>query len=106
MYLEAETTKLIQVERNCGVTDQQSDPIKRLNYFFYEVVHDWATKKSFLAIKTKWPNLEEGIVIKVMMEVTKLCKTIKEMSILIGDFTLGQRMDEASELLKREVMSM
>ena len=106
MYLEEETVKLIGAEKKCGVADQVTDPIKRLNYYFYEVVFDWSNKKSFLAIKTKWPNLEEGIVIKMIMEVTKLCKTIKEMSILIGDFTLGQRMDEASELLKREVMSM
>jgi len=42
----------------------------------------------------------------MILEVKKLCKTVKEMSILIGDFTLGQRMDEAAALLQREIMSM
>ena len=52
MYLEQETTKLIAAEQKCGVADQQDVAIKRLNYYFYEIVYDWANKKSFLAIKT------------------------------------------------------
>jgi superfamily II RNA helicase len=65
----------------------------------------WAKKTSFLAIKDKFPGLEEGLVIKVIMEVKKICKTVKEMAILIGDVTLGQRMDTAAELLDRPIMS-
>ena len=52
MYLERETGKLIDTERKFGVGDQQDDAIKRLNYYFYQIVYDWANKKSFLAIKS------------------------------------------------------
>ena len=79
--------------------------MKRLNYFFYELVYMWANKESFLKIKSKFPNVEEGIMIKMIMEVQKVCRLIKEMSILIGDNSLGQRMEKASELLAREIMS-
>jgi hypothetical protein len=34
-----------------------------------------------------------------------VCKVVKEMSIKIGDVQLAKRMDDAEELLKREIMS-
>jgi len=97
--------RLIALEQKCGVLDEEKEPIKRLNYQFYELVHMWAKKVSFLAIKQKFPAVEEGILIKMILEVKKLCKVVKEMAILIGDVALGQRMDTASELLNREIMS-
>ena len=88
-----------------GVNDEEKDPSKRLNYYFYELVYDWAKKKTFLAIKSDFPAVEEGIMIKVILEVTKICKTVKDMAILIGDVALGKRMETISELLQREIMS-
>lgn len=105
MFLEAECDKLIATEARCGVTDQQQDRNKRLNYYFYEIVYDWARKKSFLQIKEEHPALEEGITIKCILSVRSLCKTVKKMADLIGDAALAQRMDEAAELLQREIMS-
>ena len=105
IFLEEEAKKLIEIEAKYGVTDEEKDPIKRLNYFFYELVYMWAKKESFFKIKNKFPNVEEGIMIKMIFEVKKICKLIKEMSILIGDNSLGQRIETASELLNREIMS-
>ena len=65
----------------------------------------WAKKESFLAIKDKFPIMEEGILIKMVLEIKKLCKVVKEMSVLLGDVALGDRMEKAAELLDREVMS-
>ena len=39
------------------------------------MVYDWAKKKSFVEIKTEYPHVEEGNLIKVMLEVKKICKT-------------------------------
>lgn len=49
-----------------------------MNYYFYEIVIDWAKKKSFYAIKMQFPGLEEGIVIRAIMAVDNLCKVVKE----------------------------
>ena len=89
MFLEAEATKLIDIEAKYVVTDEEKEAIKRLNYYFYELVYMWANKESFLKIKHKYPNVEEGIMIKMIFEVKKICKLIKEMAILIGDNSLG-----------------
>ena len=105
LFLEEECNKLIDIERKNGVNDQVQDTYKRLNYFFYEIVYDWANKKSFLQIKTEHPGLEEGIIIKCIMSVQSLCKTVQEMNNLIGDEVLAQRMEGASKLLDREIMS-
>lgn len=77
LFLEEECNKLIDIERKNGVNDQVQDTYKRLNYFFYEIVYDWANKKSFLQIKTEHPGLEEGIIIKCIMSVQSLCKTVQ-----------------------------
>lgn len=105
LFLEDECDKLIGTEARCGVNDQIQDKYKRLNYYFYEIVYDWAKKKSFLQIKTEHPGLEEGVVIKCILSVGSLCRTVKDMSNLIGDAALADRMDVAAELLKREIMS-
>jgi len=105
LFLEGECNKLIDTEQKHGVLDQQQDPYRRLNYYFYEIVYDWAKKKSFLQIKSEHPGLEEGIVIKCIMSVQSLCRTVKEMNNLIGDEVLAQRMEDASKLLDREIMS-
>ena len=104
MYLESECQKLVEIENKCGVNDQEKDLTKRLNYYFYEIVYDWAKKKPFIDIKTMHPNLEEGIVIKMILNVKNYCKVFKQMSTLIGDVTLATRIEEASELLEREIM--
>ena len=104
MYLEEEGQKLIEVESKFGVLDQEKDITKRLNYYFYEIVYDWAKKKPFIDIKMAHMGLEEGIVIKMILNVKNLCKVFKQMSTLIGDVTLATRIDEASELLEREIM--
>ena len=49
----------------------------------------WAKKQSFISIKYKFPNVEEGIMIKMILDIKKLCKVVKEMAILIGDVSLG-----------------
>lgn len=105
IWLEGEAQRLIEKERECGVTDQIQAVEKRLNYHFYEIVYDWAKKKSFFAIKEQNPALEEGVIIKCIQAITHMCKTVKEMSQLIGDVQLAQRMDDAAELLEREIMS-
>lgn len=104
MAIEKETTNLIDIERKFGVTDQEKDATKRLNYYFYELVYDWAKKKPFKEIKDMHPGMEEGILIKMILNVKSLCKEFKKMSTLIGDVTLATRIEEASELLTREIM--
>ena len=103
-FLEKEVMKLIEIEQKSGVTDQEKDPLKRLNYHFYELIYYWAKKKPFKEIKDLHPGMEEGILIKMVLNVQSLCKEFKKMSTLIGDFTLATRIEEASEMLKREIM--
>ena len=105
LYMEDECHKLIETELKYGVTDQLKELEKRLNYYFYDIVYRWAKKESFYSIKQSYPIVEEGIVIKCIQSTSNVCKVVKEMSIKIGDVQLAKRMDDAEELLKREIMS-
>jgi superfamily II RNA helicase len=105
LHLEQETGNLIAVEAQSGVTDEEKDPIRRLNYFFYELIHRWAKKESFVSIKSSYPNMEEGILVRAVYDVKKICATVAKMAIVIGDNTLAARVRTAAELLNREIMS-
>ena len=89
IWLEKECEKLIETERSHGVEGEIQELEKRLNYYFYEIVYNWAKKKSFYEIKEQYPMLEEGIIIKAIQNVAQLCKVVKEMAELIGDVQLG-----------------
>ena len=106
LQLEKSTQQLIDIEKKYKVRNYEKDPFKRLNYYFYEIVYDWANKKSFLKIKEQNPYLEEGIIIKVVLEVKKICKTISEMAEIMGNKTLGERMERAQTLLEREIIGL
>ena len=105
LFLEEETKKLIETEARCGVTDEEKDPMKRLNYFFYELIYRWAKKESFLSIVTSFPHMEEGILVKAVYDVKKISATVQQMAVVIGDHTLAARMQSAAELLDREATS-
>lgn len=85
IWLESECTKLIELEKQFGVKGEIDAVEKRLNYYFYEIVYDWAKKKSFYAIKEQNPMLEEGVIIKCIQSIAQMLKVVKEMSELIGD---------------------
>lgn len=38
-FVEKEVSKLIEVELKSGVADQEKDPMKRMNYHFYELIY-------------------------------------------------------------------
>mmetsp|Transcript_13364 Transcript_13364/g.22738 ORF Transcript_13364/g.22738 Transcript_13364/m.22738 type:complete len:113 (+) Transcript_13364:4311-4649(+) len=105
MFLEKEVVRLIELEQECEVVDQETDPQKRLNYYFYELIYDWADKKSFFAIKDQFPAYEEGLILNAVKSVGNMCASFRRMALLIGDIALAERIENAAKLLDREIMT-
>ncbi len=104
MFIEQACEKLIEVEMQFGVADIDNEKEKRLNFYFYELMYAWATKQSFLDIVKAAPFLDEGVIVKMVNSVERLCQHIKSAARVMGDSKLAQRMEECSVLIKRDII--
>jgi antiviral helicase SKI2 len=74
-----------------------------LNFSFYEIIFEWANKKPFSEV-VKLNNIDEGIIIRMVNSVERVCQHVKSAARIIGDANLAQRMDQASTLIKRDII--
>jgi len=76
----------------------------RLNFYFYELMHGWASGKQFSEIVVANPGLDEGSIVKMVNSVERICQQLKTVARVLGDAELAKRMDEASTLIKRDII--
>lgn len=98
-----EASKLMDVERDYGVLGEPTEVGKRLNLQFYEIIYEWAHQSKFIDI-VKLNKIDEGMIIRMVLTVEQVCKTVKVAAKVIGDATLAQTMDQASLLIKRDII--
>ena len=57
-----------------GVVDIDAEVDKRLNFYFYELMYDWANKKPFSEIVEANPYIDEGSIVKMVNSVERICQ--------------------------------
>ncbi len=72
-FLVVACDQLIDIEKKFGVIDTEIDRDKRLNFFFYELMHGWATKRPFLEVVQESPGIDEGSIVKMVNTVERMC---------------------------------
>lgn len=68
-----------------------------------EVVYEWARGMSFHRI-TDLTDVMEGTIVRVVTRLDETCREVKSAAKLVGDPTLYTKMQEAQELIKRDVI--
>lgn len=58
---------------------------KRLNFYFYELMYDWANKGVFSDLVTSNPGIDEGSIVKMVNSVERICQQVKTASRIIND---------------------
>jgi superfamily II RNA helicase len=71
-FLQDESLKLIEVEKKFGVADTSDDILQRLNFYFYEIMFEWANQKPFIEV-VKLNNIDEGTIIRMVNSVERIC---------------------------------
>jgi antiviral helicase SKI2 len=104
LFLDATCDRLIEIESQYSVVDTDCDKDKRLNYYFYELIHAWATKTPFLEVVKASPGLDEGTIVRMVNCVERMTQHIKAAARVMGDSKLSQRMEECSVLIKRDII--
>lgn len=92
------------IEQQFGVVDTELDPDKRLNFYFYELMYDWAKGRPFGELVVKNAGIDEGSIVKMVNSVERICQQLKLAARIMEDAELAKRMDEASTLIKRDII--
>lgn len=74
-----------------------------LNFGLVEVVYDWAQAKSFAEIMEK-TDVQEGIIVRCIQQLSETLRDVKNAAITIGDPVLKEKMEEASTVIKRDIV--
>jgi antiviral helicase SKI2 len=67
-----------------------------------EVVYEWARGMSFKRI-TELTDVMEGTIVRAITRLDETCREVKNAARIIGDPTLFKKMEQAQELIKRDV---
>jgi len=73
------------------------------NFGLMEVTFEWARGMPFSEI-TELTDVQEGIIVRTIQRLDEVCKDIRNASVVIGDPILKSKMEEASTLIKRDIV--
>ncbi|XP_069681721.1 superkiller complex protein 2 [Periplaneta americana] len=98
----AETLKF--TEQECGVGQQDSnEEFEKLNFGLVHVVYQWALKKPFSEIM-ELTDVQEGIIVRCIQQLNETLRDVKNAAHVIGNPILKEKMQEASDAIKRDIV--
>ncbi|OJJ46626.1 hypothetical protein ASPZODRAFT_152081 [Penicilliopsis zonata CBS 506.65] len=84
-------------------SEDQNDFASKPRFGLAEVVYEWAKGMSFNRI-TDLTDVMEGTIVRTVSRLDETCREVKNAAKLVGDPTLYTKMQQAQELIKRDVI--
>ena len=85
------------------ISDLFIPPFKPLNFSMMQAVLDWCRKESLQNIVKNY-GVSEGSFVRLILRLDECCREMINATILMGDKDLEKKFEEASVLLKREIV--
>jgi len=92
-----------QVQVDCGLLQPVGEFVESFNFGLVEVVYEWARGMPFADI-TKLTDVQEGIIVRTIQRLDESLRDVKDAARVIGDPVLYQKMDQASTIIKRDIV--
>ena len=96
-------TKVAQAQQDCGMDMPVDEYLRTLHFGLVEVVYAWARGIPFADI-TELTDVQEGNIVRCIVRLDETCRDVRNAARVIGDPVLYQKMDEASVLIKRDIV--
>ncbi|MBW0502408.1 hypothetical protein O181_042123 [Austropuccinia psidii MF-1] len=74
-----------------------------LNFGMVEIVWQWAQGMPFAEVTTL-SDIQEGTIVRTMTRLDDSCREIRDAARIIGDITLGKKMEDCQALIRRDVI--
>ena len=84
-------------------SDDSNDFVSRPRFGLVEVVYEWAKGMSFNRI-TDLTDVMEGTIVRVVTRLDETCREAMSAARIIGDPGLYSKMEEAREMIRRDVV--
>ncbi|KAL1967021.1 hypothetical protein VTN77DRAFT_3545 [Rasamsonia byssochlamydoides] len=84
-------------------SEDANDFTSKPRFGLVEVVYEWAKGMSFNRI-TDLTDVMEGTIVRTITRLDETCREVKNAAKLVGDPTLYQKMQQAQEMIKRDVI--
>ncbi|KUL89142.1 hypothetical protein ZTR_05967 [Talaromyces verruculosus] len=84
-------------------SEDSNDFTSKPRFGLTEVVYEWAKGMSFNRI-TDLTDVMEGTIVRCITRLDETCREVKNAAKLVGDPTLYLKMQQAQELIKRDVI--
>ncbi|KAI8930243.1 NUC185 domain-containing protein [Entophlyctis helioformis] len=95
--------RIAQVQHDCGMDVRQDDAIAALHCGLVEVVYEWARGLPFKHI-TDLTDVLEGSIVRCIVRLSETCREVSGAARLLGDAGLYRKMEEAAELIRRDIV--
>jgi antiviral helicase SKI2 len=92
-----------QTQRACGMKESEQEYVEQFNFGLVEVVYEWARGKPFGEI-VALTDVQEGVIVRTIQRLDEALRDVKDAARVIGDPMLYQKMDEASTIIKRDIV--
>ena len=94
----------LQIQHQVILSSEDSnDFASKPRFNLVEVVYEWARGMSFNRI-TDLTDVMEGTIVRVITRLDETCREVKNAAKLVGDPSLYAKMQQAQELIKRDVI--
>jgi len=96
--------ELTAVQTECGVADGAAPLVESaLNFGLMDVAYEWAKGASFAEICNMTPVLE-GSLVRTFTQLDQAVRDVGKAARLLGDAELAAKMEQAGELIKRDIV--
>jgi antiviral helicase SKI2 len=95
--------KIARIQKSCGLDVLEEEAIFNLKFGLVEAVYEWARGMPFKHI-TDLTDVLEGSIVRCIVRLNESLREVAAAAKLIGDVSLEKKMEEASELIKRDIV--
>ncbi|XP_067829841.1 helicase SKI2W, partial [Heptranchias perlo] len=95
--------RIATLQRQCGLRESIEDYVDQFKFGLVEVVYEWAQGLPFAEI-TRLTDVQEGIIVRCIQRLNETCRDVRNAARIIGDPTLNAKMEQASNLIKRDIV--
>lgn len=101
--IRAVAERIALLQRECGLRESVEDFVAQYNFGLVEVVYEWARGMPFAEI-ARLTEVQEGIIVRCIQRLEETCRDVRNAARVIGEPTLHAKMEQASNLIKRDIV--
>lgn len=103
LALIADRIEAVSLRNKVAEQDQNWSGKGRPNFGMVELVWQWAQGMPFSELM-ETSEIQEGVIVRTMTRLDESCREVRDAARIIGDISLGKKMEACQALIRRDVV--